>query len=165
MLRDFRSTEIPPGDLVTPHLPEVVVKATREYADRLEDLRRLDLAYAALLFRFEVTHAAERHSGKINPNLDRQARTILDLVTKMHDIRMDLGIAIPRSVDSLEPSPERLVEIRERFGAGAARAFADPVSRAKVLGLLKRVLRVAERTDLPADDCHDDPADQCEASF
>jgi hypothetical protein len=73
---------------------------------------------------------------------------VVDLVKQMHDIKMDLGLTGSRDLGTLTVSAERLEEIRSKYGEGAARAFADPVQRAQVLGLLKRVMRLSGRQDV-----------------
>lgn len=148
MLRDYANREILLTDLIAPRLPHVVVKAHREFNDRMEDLRRLERAYEALLYRFDLSHGEERRNGKINADVDRQAKVLLDYISRMHDIKMDLGLTGSRDLGTLTVSAERLAEIREKYGEGAARAFADPVSRAKVLGLIKRAMRLAGREDI-----------------
>jgi hypothetical protein len=85
---------------------------------------------------------------------------LVELVAKMHDIKMDLGLTGSRDLGTLTVSQERLEEIRSRYGEGAARAFADPVQRAQVLGLLKRVMRLSGREDvidIPRDPEDGDP--------
>jgi hypothetical protein len=144
ILRDYAEREIVGVDLIAPRLPHLIVKAQKEFSDRLEDLRRLERAYEALLYRFDLSHGEERRNGKVNPDVDRQAKVLMDYVSKMHDIKMDLGLTGSRDLGTLTVSAERLAEIRDKYGEGAARAFGDPVSRAKVLGLLKRVMRISE---------------------
>lgn len=147
-LRYFAEEEIVGVDLIAPRLPHIVVKAKKEFSERLEDLRRLERAYEAILYRFDLVHGRERMTGVIEPDVDRQAKVLIDLVSKMHDIKMDLGLTGSRDLGSLTVSAERLAEVRERYGEGAARAFADPVQRAQVLGLLKRVMRLTGREDV-----------------
>jgi hypothetical protein len=147
LLRRF-ANDIVPVDLIAPRLPHMVVKATKEFGDRLEDLRRLEMWYQVALYRLDLAHGEERRTGKINPKVDKQLRLVVDLIVKMHDTKLDLGLTGTRELGSLTVSAERLDEIRTRYGDGAARAFADPVQRAQVLGLLKRVKRLAGREDL-----------------
>jgi hypothetical protein len=144
-LRLYAEREIVGVDLIAPRLPHIVVKAQKEFNDRLEDLRRLERAYEALLYRFDLSHGEERRNGKVNPDMDRQAKVLMDYISRMHDIKMDLGLTGSRDLGTLTVSAERLAEIKDRYGEGAARAFGDPVSRAKVLGLLRRVMKISER--------------------
>lgn len=148
ILGDYREREIVGADLIAPRLPHVVVKAQKEFSDRLEDLRRLERAYEALLYRFDLSHGEERRNGKVNPDVDRQAKVLMDYISRMHDVKMDLGLTGSRDLGTLTVSAERLAEIKDRYGEGAARAFGDPVSRAKVLGLLRRVMKISERGDV-----------------
>ena len=147
MLRRYAAEVIAVVDLIAPHLPHVVVKAQKEFDDRLLDLRRLEVVYEALEYRLAIAHGDERRYGTVNPGVDRQVRVLMELVVKMHTIKLALGLTGERERGVLIPSPERLAEIKKLYGEGAARAFADPVQRAQVLGLLKRVLRLRDRTD------------------
>lgn len=161
MLRQYAAAELYPADLIAPRLPHLVIKATKEFGERLEDLRRLERTYEVLLYRMDLAHGMERRTGEINPDVDRQAKGLVDLIAKMHDIKMDLGLTGSRDLGTLTVSAERLEEIRTRYGEGAARAFSDPVQRAQVLGLLKRVMRLSGREDVI--DIPRDPADAEEA--
>lgn len=148
MLRQYATDELVPADLIAPRLPHLVVKANKEFGERLEDLRRLERMYELGLYRIDLAHGQERRTGELNPDVDRHMKGLVDLVAKMHDIKMDLGLTGSRDLGTLTVSQERLAEIRTRYGEGAARAFADPVQRAQVLGLLKRVMRLSGREDV-----------------
>ena len=148
LLRRYVAAEISPIDLIAPYLPHTVLRAQREFDDRLRDLRRLEAAYEVALYRVDLAHGKERRTGVIDPAVDRHVRVLMDLVVRMHGLKMDLGLTGERERGVLIPSPERLAEIKEKYGEGAARAFADPVQRAQVLGLLKRVMRLSDRTDI-----------------
>ena len=148
MIRDWAAREIVPVDLIAARLPHMVVKATKEFGERLEDLRRLEVSYQVALYRLDLAHGEERRTGRINPQVDKHLKSVVEIVRQMHDIKMDLGLTGSRDLGTLTVSAERLEEIRTRYGDGAARAFADPVQRAQVLGLLKRVKRLAGREDL-----------------
>jgi len=148
VLGKWAQAELYPADLIAPRLPHLLIKATKEFGDRLEDLRRLERAYEVALYRIDLVHGQERRTGVIDASVDRQLKGVVDLVSRMHEIKMDLGLTGSRDLGTLTVSEARLAEIRERYGDGAARAFADPVQRAQVLGLLKRVHRLAGRDDL-----------------
>jgi hypothetical protein len=160
-LCEYRNREICPADLIAPRLPHVVIKANKEFGERLEDLRRLERLYELGLYRIDLAHGRERRTGEIDPDVDRHMKGLIDLIHQMHEIKMDLGLTGSRDLGTLTVSPERLQEIRERYGENAAAAFADPVQRAQVLGLLKRVMRLSGRSDIidiPAEPGEDAPA-------
>jgi len=146
LLRRYAVEELAKSAIVRAHLPGYVVQVTKEFGERFEDLRRLERAYEALLYRFDLSHGHERRTGEIDPDVTRQTKGLVDLICRMHEIKMDLGLSNGRELGALTVSPERLEEIRTRYGEGAARAFADPVQRAQVLGLLHRVMRLSDRT-------------------
>lgn len=129
--------EILPVDTLVLRMPHVVISAKKQYTDKLEDLRRLDNQYEAMLYRFDLAHARERETGIVDPNLDKIGKSILDLVKTMHGVKMDLGISGQRHLGTLVVTPEKIESIRQKYGEGAAKAMADPVSRARVLSYLK----------------------------
>lgn len=137
MLKRYRR-EILPVDVLTTRRPHVVIAAKKQYTDKLEDLRRLDVQFEALLYRFDMAHAEERATGFIDSQVDRIQRSILETIRQMHHMKMDLGISGQRHLGTLTVSPERLEELRQKYGDGAARAMADPVSRARVLAYLRK---------------------------
>lgn len=134
-------------DKLFTRLPHVVVNANKEFADKLDELRRLEKQYEAQLYRFDAAHAEERMSGKINPRVDKIQDTLVGIITKMHSIKMDLGLSGSRDLGTLTVSAERMEEIKAKYGDGAARAMADPVSRGKVLAVLHAAREAARLTD------------------
>ena len=135
-LKRYRK-KILPEDVLTNRIPHIIVDAHKRYNDKLEELRRLDYQYEALVYRFDLLHGQERKDGRIDPQVDRVSRSILQVIVQMHSIKMDLGINGQKYTASLEVAPERLEEIRRKYGEGAAKAMANPVSRARVLAVLK----------------------------
>ena len=129
--------EILPADVLTTRVPHVIINAKKQYTDKLEELRRLDVQFEALLYHFDLAHATEREIGIFSPDVDKAAKSVLECIRQMHMIKMDLGISGQRQLGTLTVSAERLEEIRQKYGEGAARAMADPVSRARVLAVLR----------------------------
>jgi hypothetical protein len=139
MLNNFRSESILPLDVLTNRMPHIIIEAKKQYTDKLEELRRMEIQYEAMLYRFDLIHARERHFGVIDPESRASNREITDLLFKMHKMKMDLGISGQKADGTTTVSPERLEEIRQRYGDAAARAMADPVSRAKVLSMMRSI--------------------------
>lgn len=124
-------------DKLSTRLPHVVVDAQTEFADKLAELRRLEKQYEAQLYRFDAAHAEERMSDEISNKVDRIQRTLITLITAMHSIKMDLGLSGGRDLGTLTVSAARLEEIKQKYGDGASKAMADPVSRGKILSIMK----------------------------
>jgi len=161
MLRRYVNEEVAEADLISPRLPHLLIKASKEFGDRMEDLRRLERTYEVALYRIDLAHGRERRTGDIDAGVDKQMKVLIDLVAQMHAIKMDLGLTGSRDLGTLTVSAERLTEIRDRYGENAAKAFADPVQRAQVLGLLKRVMRLSGREDVI--DIPNDPEDAAQS--
>lgn len=125
--------DILPRDVITNRAPHIIVEAAKAYTDKLEELRRFDLQYEALLYRFDLAHARERAGGFIDPQVDKIQKSIGDVLRQMHIIKMDLGISGQRNLGTLTIAPERLERIEKLYGDKAAKALANPVSRARVM--------------------------------
>jgi len=142
-LSRYREDSVKDVDIVSARFPHVVVKAKKQYTDKLEDLVRLDIQYEALLYRFDMAHARERETGVIDPQVDKMHKSILDTISRMHTIKMDLGIGGHDSVGVLNVPAERLVELQEKYGDRVARAMSNPVSRARVLHAMDMIRKTA----------------------
>ncbi len=132
MICRYRDTLVPVESLA-PRLPHYVAKKGREFGDRLEELKRLERMYEALEYRFDLTHGDERITGKVNEHLEKQAKPMTDVIMRMHNIKMDLGLSGSRDLGTLTISAERLAEIEAKYGKEAAEAMASPVSRGRIL--------------------------------
>lgn len=136
ILRKYRR-EILPADVLVSRQPHVIIDARKQYTDKLEELRRLDDVFDALKYEFDVGHAYFRETGFSSQEHRHTAKTLIELIHKMHMIKMDLGISGSRNLGTITVSPERLEEIRLKYGDKAAQAMADPVSRARVIAYLR----------------------------
>jgi hypothetical protein len=139
---------VPLADRVALRLPGAVVRAEREFNDRLEDLRRLEALYQVLWYQMERGQARERERRENDPALQGLAMRIADIVGRMHGIKMDLGLTGVRELGTLTLDPARLHSIEQRYGPGAAAALADPATRERILGVVQHALRLAQRPDL-----------------
>jgi len=142
MLCRFRDSIVPVESLA-PRLPHYVAKKGREFGDRLEELKRLERMYDALEYRFDIVHGEERISGRINEHLEKQAKSMTDVIMRMHNIKMDLGLSGSRDLGTLTISAERLAEIEQKYGKEAAEAMASPVSRGRILKVLNMTIERA----------------------
>jgi hypothetical protein len=138
-LRKYRREEMLPSDVLACRRPDIIVKAKKQYSDKLQELRELDLLREHYWNRFALALARETDSGIPSQTVDRTGKALLDIVRTMHNVKMDLGISGKRQLGTLHLSPERLEEISKKYGEGPARAMADPVSRARVLAYLRKV--------------------------
>jgi hypothetical protein len=136
VLRKYRQ-EILPADVLVTRQPHVIIDARKQYTDKLEELRRMDDLYEALKYEFDVGHAQFRMHGFSDQEHRHTAKALMDLIYKMHMVKMDLGISGQRNLGTITVSPERLEEIRLKYGDKAAKAMSDPVSRARVIAYLK----------------------------
>ncbi len=133
-----------PGDILAVFNPQMVRQAQKQYADKLEELRRLDIQYEALRYEFDLAHAKTRETGRVGRETLAINREITSVLGKMHTIKMDLGIVGSQTTRTVEVSPERLEELRQKYGDGVASAFADPVSRSRIVAALNSAMQLAE---------------------
>jgi len=140
MLQRFRQS-LKEGGLVRSTLPRVFSDAEKKFANKMKNLERLEDQYLAMQYRFDVLHAEERMTGQINPKVDKIDRRMEQIISKMHTIQMDLGLVGSRDLGTITVSAERVEFIKNKYGEKAAQAFADPVSRGRVLAALNAIKR------------------------
>jgi hypothetical protein len=133
-----------PADILSTRMPHVIIQAKKQYTDKLEDLKRMDNIFEALLYQFDALHADYRMTGGLHPAFNQTVREIKDLIYKMHLMKIDLGISGQRNVGSGVVSVERLEEVRQKYGDAAARALQDPVKRTKVMAFWNKISDAAQ---------------------
>lgn len=138
-IQHYRRDEILPADVLACRRPDILVDANKKYQDKLEDLGRMDVLYEKLVYRLDTLIAKEMETGVSSVETIKTVNSIHNLMRTMHVTKMDLGISGQRQLGTVYVSPEKLSEIEDKYGKGAARAMANPVSRARVLSVLKAV--------------------------
>lgn len=164
MLKRYRDS-LKDAGLVCSTLPRAFVKAEKNFTNKMKELERLEDMYQAQQYRFDVAHGNERISGFLDPVVDKIEKGMRDIAMSMHRIKMDLGLVGSRDLGTITVTAQDEEYIKNKYGDGAAKAFADPVSRGRVLaalGALKRAgdlrnkdgspLRIAEHMDLSEDE-------------
>lgn len=134
-LKAYRA-DINPADKLCPRFPHIVMEAEKQFADKLEELKRFEVILEANMYRFDMLHALERVENLINPDLDKVQSNIIKILGSMHQIKMDLGISGSRDLGTVTLSAERMDEVKRKYGESAARALADPVKRSKVMAVV-----------------------------
>ncbi len=131
------------GTLVEAALPRVFWEAKKTFSNKMQELERLEETIMILQYRIDLAHAAERISNAIDPAVDRMVREFTNVVARMHDIKMDLGLVSSRDLGTITVSAERLEAVRLKYGEKAASAYADPVSRNRVLAAINAIRKVS----------------------
>lgn len=143
------------SEVVAIQLPHWAAKKARTFADRLEDLQRLDRAYSLQEQRVDIQAAEEIMSGKRDDDLSKEIRALVDIPMKMHRMRMDLGLSGSRDLGTLVISPEKLAEIEDKYGPEAAKTYANPVSRGRILQAVNLAIeraKLLEQEGVPLED-------------
>jgi len=140
MLKRFRQS-MREGGMIHSTLPRVFATAEKKFANKMKELERLEDQYNAQQYRFDVLHAEERMTGNINPQVDKIDKRMESIITRIHSIKMDLGLVGSRDLGTITVSAERVEYIKNKYGAGASDAFKDPVSRGRVLAALGAIKR------------------------
>jgi hypothetical protein len=148
MLQQYRRDMITEGEMVQTTLPRIFQTAEKRFSNKMIELERLEEIFISQQYRFDILHAEERMTGAIDAQVDRIVKEMRDTLTRMHSIKMDLGLVGSRDLGTLTISAERLETIKEKYGTGAARAMADPVSRGRVLAALGAMQRAAKLRDM-----------------
>lgn len=131
------------GGLARDIMPRVFVEAKKKFSNKMEELERLEDIVLMLQYRIDLAHGTERMTNVVDPAVDRITREFTNVVTRMHDIKMDLGLVGSRDIGTITVSAERLEEVRLKYGDSAAKAYADPVSRNRVLAAIGAIRKVS----------------------
>jgi len=146
MLKVYRQS-LKEGGMVHQTLPRVFADAEKKFSNKMQELERLEDRFQALQYRFDVLHAEERMTGEINPQVDKIDKGMRETIRQMHVIKMDLGLVGSRDLGTITVSAERIAYVKDRYGEGAAKAFAEPVSRGRVLAALNAIRRTGTLRD------------------
>ena len=136
----YRDQELSAVEAIAPRMSHWVAKKGREFEDRLEELKRMEGLYKVLEYRIDMMHAEEKITGKFNKSMDRMGRDIASVLSLIHRTKMDLRISGSRDLGTMTISADRLAEIEEKFGPEAAKTYANPVSRGRILKAINLVL-------------------------
>jgi len=147
VLKMFRSLALSDSKMVYDTLPRAFATAEKNFSNKMRELERLEDGYLAMQYRFDVAHAQERMTGVMDQQADRIYRMMTDTVLKMHNIKMDLGLVGSRDLGTINVSAERVSYIKDKYGDGAAKALADPVSRGRVLAALNAMKKAGSLRD------------------
>jgi len=142
-IRRYRRTVLP-ADILATRMPHVIASIHKDFADKLEELKRLEKAYEAQLYRFDLAHARERMDGVLDDTVDKILNNLLKIINSMHEIKMDIGVSGSRELGTVTISTEKVEEMRKKYGDGAANAFADPVRRNRVMAVFNAAKKVVE---------------------
>lgn len=142
-LSRYRGSLKESGALVHAMMPRVFLDAKKKFANKMQELERLEDTILMLQYRIDMAHGTERMSNTVNPAIDRMTREFTNVVTRMHDIKMDLGLVGSRDIGTITVSAERLEEVRLKYGDKAAKAYGDPVSRNRVLAAIGAIRKVS----------------------
>ena len=136
----YRNQELSAVEVLAPRMDHWIAKKGREFEDRLEELKRMETLYRVLEYRIDMMHAEERITGRIDKKLDRVIRETANILNMMHKTKMDLGISGSRDLGTMTISSDRLAEIEDKFGPEAAKTYANPVSRGRMLKALNLLI-------------------------
>ncbi len=142
-LHRYRESLKDSGDLVQGAMPRVFVEAKKKFSNKMQELERLEDMILVLQYRIDLAHGVERIANAVDPGVDRMTREFTNVVARMHDIKMDLGLVGSRDIGTITVSAERLEEVRLKYGDNAAKAYADPVSRNRVLAAIGAIRKVS----------------------
>lgn len=147
----YRQTLVP-ADVILMTLPPSIMKKSEDFTDKLKILKRMERLYRIYEYRLDLAHGHERMEGVMNDNVTRMGREIRELLFRMHSVTMDLGLVGSRDLGTVAISPERLEQIRDKYGDESAEAYSDPVSRGRIFSAVKATLELAAMKGEPMEE-------------
>lgn len=138
MLSRYRR-EMPPLQILESMAPSHVKHAMERFKKGEKELDRLEMLYEFQLRRLEIGHATEIMMNKLIPRVTFEVEQTLKIITRMHGVKMDLGVGGGRNLGTLRINDEMLDKIEEEDGPEVRAAMSNPESRFKVLSLVQEL--------------------------
>ena len=136
LLNDFRG-ELKSSEIVSRVIPEAV-KGIMEKMDKgVNELDELQYLYLLQKDRIEIDYATEKKINKLFKSTGNEVVVAMGLLKLMANLKQDLGL-MKRDLGTLEVDHTLLAELPYKSKA-VEEVMSDPSSRAKVVGLVRRM--------------------------
>ncbi|MBF0554023.1 MAG: hypothetical protein HQK96_05620 [Nitrospirae bacterium] len=137
LLYDFRKT-IKTSELIEKTIPEAVREAKEKLAKGVNELEELNYLYLLQKDRIEIDYSTERKIRKLFKTTGNEIAIAMGILKIMSGIKQDLGL-MKRSLGTMEIDHTLRAELPYKSKA-IEEVIRDPVSRAKVIGIMHRLL-------------------------
>lgn len=142
LLTDFRET-LASTEIVSRVIPEAVKEAEKKLKDGVDEVKELEYLYLLQKDRIEIDFSTEKKINKLFKTTGNEVAIAMGILKVMSSLKQDLGL-LKRDLGKLEVDHTMIADFSSRSPAIKA-VMSDPSSRAKVLGLVRRLM---ERPDL-----------------
>jgi hypothetical protein len=150
ILTDFRSEQIPAGDLVRKRFPEVYDAAKEKMDKGIDEVTELEELYRIQMHRISTDFATEKKIGKLLPSMTSEIKEARQLLESIANLKMEMGLS-SRAPHKHEHAVAVGVEVDGIPDEGPAGQFAstavkevlgNPESRHRVQGVVERFLKL-----------------------
>lgn len=137
ILNEYRRSALGSGAALD-RIPHLKASAAREFTDRLAELKLLHNLLDMQLSRIDDAFGDEQlKRGEKNTHIDKMFKEIRDTANLIHQIKMDLNLTGSRDLGTLTIAPERMEEMRAKYGDAATRPLDSALSRGRMLAAMR----------------------------
>lgn len=144
VLQRFRDT-IPPATLMAKRLPKTFEKAIEKTEDGVDELAEMEKLYRLHMERVNIDFTTEKNIKKLMPTMTQEVRVASELLGRMADLRMDLGLNT-RHLGQVDAAVTIQAETSRYGKESVKKVMEDPEKRRKVLNVAERILALPDRT-------------------
>lgn len=134
-LRRYRDT-VPLGQKVAEKHPKTYLDAARKFEKGVNILDEYEYLFRIQKSRIDRFVDSEAEDGEMLKNMSREFDTAGNLLQKIHQARMDLGLD-ERHIGTLTIQAEATAAAEERYGGKIAEILRDPEKRRKLVSLVE----------------------------
>lgn len=144
VLQRFRDT-IPPAELAK-RVPGAHAKATSDVEDGIDEVKEMENLVRMQMARLKIDITNEQNIGTLMPKMTQEMRVAGELLGKLADLKMDLGL-------STRHLGQSAVEVTVQTDVGkygkesVKKVMENPEKRRKVLNMAERILALPSRTE------------------
>lgn len=142
LLVDFKKT-LSAAEIVACATPAVVKSAKEEFEKGIDEVKELEKLYILQKDRIEIDYATERKIKKLFKTTGNEIAIAMGILKIMANLKQELGL-MRKELGTLEVDHTLKAEFPYKSKV-IEEVMRDPASRAKVVGMMRRVL---ERPDI-----------------
>jgi hypothetical protein len=158
MLGSYRES-LPPGQLVSVRMPEVLHKAVSKIESGLDELAELEKLYKWQCERIEIDMATEKKLNKLFKGTGAEMYIAMRILKNRAELKMDLGID-KRHIGQLDVDTHLTADLSARYGREeVSKVINDPASRRKALNFAERLMRISKTAAEEVVDAESKPID------
>lgn len=144
VLQRFRDS-IPPAEMAK-RIPGAHAKAAAEVEDVVDGLKIMGQLVRMQMERLQIDITNEKNIGTLMPKMTQEMRVAGELVAKLEDMKMDLGLST-RQLGQVDAVVTIQTDLGKYGKESVRKVMENPEKRRKVLNMAERILALPSRQE------------------